>query len=400
VNILFLSELFYPHGGGAELATYLYAKLLSQKGFKVKVVTNRFTKELGASQDRNLIVYRLPLFSGLGSKFSVLLKPEIIYSSFLRKLVKWADVVYVPRLWFSAIPLAKAYKKAVIVHIHDFIPICPLSVLYDFTKNAICQSNASCSASCIYFFEMHRKRGLIKSAASMVANQFFKKFANTIVKYADAIVCVSRAQRDILAKYDPRIAEKLRVIYNPLPNLHSVDVNGHDFGYLGGKSPLKGFTVLQQAIRELESLSIVIHAAGFSRLADEKIEEYKRLGMLVYKRLNYSEQEFFYRKIRGIIFPSIVLEPLPYTTAEALLRARILIASRVGGIPEQVAGCKGVFLFESGNYVELAETLRYVNDLSKEEATDLGFQNREVFTKTHKNEATIRKFTDLITSLI
>lgn len=45
VNVLFLSELYYPHGGGAELATYLYAKLLSEEGFNVVVVTSRFAGE-------------------------------------------------------------------------------------------------------------------------------------------------------------------------------------------------------------------------------------------------------------------------------------------------------------------------------------------------------------------
>lgn len=45
LRILFLSELFYPHGGGAELATYLYAKLLSSAEFNVVVVTNRFSGE-------------------------------------------------------------------------------------------------------------------------------------------------------------------------------------------------------------------------------------------------------------------------------------------------------------------------------------------------------------------
>jgi hypothetical protein len=49
MNILFLSELFYPHGG-AELATYLYAKLLSEAGFNAVVITNRFTGESDVSK--------------------------------------------------------------------------------------------------------------------------------------------------------------------------------------------------------------------------------------------------------------------------------------------------------------------------------------------------------------
>jgi hypothetical protein len=62
VKILFLSELFYPYGGGAELATYLYAKLLSRAGFNVVVVTNRFSGEPDFSNNEGFAVYRLPLF--------------------------------------------------------------------------------------------------------------------------------------------------------------------------------------------------------------------------------------------------------------------------------------------------------------------------------------------------
>lgn len=38
MNVLFLSELFYPHGSGAELATYLYADLLSKSDFNFRVI--------------------------------------------------------------------------------------------------------------------------------------------------------------------------------------------------------------------------------------------------------------------------------------------------------------------------------------------------------------------------
>ena len=124
MNILFLSELFYPYGGGAELATYLYAKLLNKAEFKVVVVTNRFAGESEVLKNGNLTVYRLPLFKKGGSvKYSVLKRFDVLLSSFMRKMVKWADAVYIPRFWYSAIPLAKAYGKPVITHLHDYIPI-------------------------------------------------------------------------------------------------------------------------------------------------------------------------------------------------------------------------------------------------------------------------------------
>ena len=45
MRILFLSELFYPHGGGAEFATYLISKKLAEAGHQIRVITNRFRDE-------------------------------------------------------------------------------------------------------------------------------------------------------------------------------------------------------------------------------------------------------------------------------------------------------------------------------------------------------------------
>jgi len=117
------------------------------------------------------------------------------------------------------------------------------------------------------------------------------------------------------------------------------------------------------------------------------------------QKVEYDKQDDFYRQIKAAIVPSIAPEPSPYLVAEALLRARILIASKIGGIPEQVKGCKGAFLFEAGNYFELAEILKHVKGLEKETVLDLGFQNREVFVKTFNNEKTVNEFVNVITHL-
>ena len=135
MNVLFLSELFYPYGGGAEYATFLYAELLSQASFNITVVTNKFDGEPEVSRHGKLTIYRLPLLGKSGSvKYAILKRFDVLFSSFMRKMMKWADVIYIPRFWYSAIPLAKAYRKPVIMHLHDYIPICPLSNMYDVSR--------------------------------------------------------------------------------------------------------------------------------------------------------------------------------------------------------------------------------------------------------------------------
>ena len=158
MNILFFSESFYPHGGGAEYASYIYANLLSSMGVNVTVITNKFTGEKQYSKKGKLIVYRLPLFRNMESvKYNVLKRFDVLFSSFIRNMIKWADVVYIPRYWYSMIPLAKAYHKKVVLHIHDYIIICPLANLYNLPQEKICnRRNPLCSPTCIYGHERNK----------------------------------------------------------------------------------------------------------------------------------------------------------------------------------------------------------------------------------------------------
>lgn len=397
MNILFLSELFYPHGGGAELATYLYAKLLSRKaGFNIAVVTNRFDGETEVSKSENLTVYRLPLFDGTDNvKYSILRRFDVLVSVFLRKLVKWSDVVYVPRFWFSAIPLAKACGKPVVTHIHDYIPICPLAILYDSINNTVCDRNGACSSRCIYLAES-KKRGLVRSAGSIFLNLTAWPLLRRFVASSDAIVCVSKAQRNLLARHALSLATKAQVIYNPLPQLSPLDMVGDDFGYLGGPSVQKGFDVLCRALAFSNDHSLLVHATGFSQTQTAIARSSKKLGIVFYRRFGLREVLMLYRKIRAVLVPSIVAEPSPYVVLEAILRSRVVVASKIGGIPELVEGCKGAFLFEAGNYEQLGEKMLYVKDLSREAIADWGLRNRKIINRKFSNEKTSRKFIRLM----
>jgi glycosyltransferase involved in cell wall biosynthesis len=119
------------------------------------------------------------------------------------------------------------------------------------------------------------------------------------------------------------------------------------------------------------------------------------LGFLLYNKLDKNELDKVYENIRAVVFPSIWYEPWPYVVVEALIKGRFIIASRIGGIQEQVDGCKGVILFEAGNPNELADAMSLVASLKREEIVDLGFKNREAFLRRFDNESTIKSFIGL-----
>lgn len=389
LNILFMSEKFYPHGSGGELATYLHAKILSQIGLKVRVITNRFEGEPDVTKSGNITVHRIPLFrESESTKYSILKRVDVLLSSHIKKLFKWADVILVPRSWYSVIPLAKMVKKPVIVHLHGYLPICPLATYFDVSKGMICDKKGIfCQQKCIYTYEKMNNRNLTKIIESTLLNSVCGWAYKKILRLADAIICVSRAQKKILLRNRAILSSKIYIVHNPLPikvKETSFRIQNGDFGYFGGPSCLKGFHVLCKAAALVKSIKpIRIHATQFS---SDQTEFLKNIGIITYGKLDQIGYNALYEKIRAVIAPSIWVEPWGYVVSEALLNGRIVIASNIGGISEQTIGCKGVFLIEPGDYKALAENILYVEGLTKEKAIELGIKNRECIMKRFTDE--------------
>jgi glycosyltransferase involved in cell wall biosynthesis len=399
LNLLFLSEVYYPHLGGAELATNLYAKRLTERGHKVLVLTHWFKNEAPVTRERNLTIIRMRLIDERSPKFSVSLKLDILKSSMFRKAVEWSDIVYIPRYWFVAIPFVRKLKKPVMVHLHDYIPICPLSNLYDYAGALGC-GRVSCDAGCVWSAERTQGRNRVSSSLSMILNVSAGRAIGRLAFQADALICVSKRHRELLVERAPQIRDKVCFIYNPMPEVRSIPVKGEDFGYFGGVNALKGLRVLMDALRQMgrERRPSRVHATMID--SDELKVTLSRLGIVPYSRLSRKDFNDMYSSVQTVVVPSVWPEPLPYVVAEALTRGRLVIASRIGGIPELLEGCRGVYSFDPGDSLELAEAISIVEGTSFEDKLELGMQNREVFRKRFDDERSIDKFSDLCFKLV
>lgn len=404
MNILFLSELLYPHGGGAELATYLYARLASESGHNVTVVTNRFAGESQTYSQGSLSIRRLPLFAGNNSmKYSILRRLDVLLSSQIRATLKNVDVVYIPRFWYSAIPLAKSLGKKIVVHLHDYISSCPLTTVYDEASDKICKREGyGCTPKCIYIFEKTNNRTPIQTLGSIILNSSLGRCMGRVIGLSDAIICVSEAHRGLIVKGAPHLEKKTKVVYNPLPQASYSYTAGDDFGYFGGPSRLKGFSVLCRAIKNINNdchKIINVHATKFDASTRFLAESSCVSRIHAYGKLGNEEFEGVHRKVRAVVVPSVWPEPSPYVVTEALIRGKLVIASNIGGIPELLTGCQGSFLFQPRNDHELAEDMLNVAALSKEKVNDLGTKNRESTLKRFNNEKISSEFTRLLSAV-
>ncbi|MBS7612449.1 glycosyltransferase family 4 protein [Candidatus Bathyarchaeota archaeon] len=381
MNVLILSEKLWPEGSGGELATYLYTRLLIENDVNVKVAISSTPNYFEAWSE--LPIYMIPVL-GRGKYTIVPMFKKV------RELFKWSDIVYCTD-FFPTIPLIKqAFKKPVVVHIHSYFPTCPVGSLYNLKENSICKSNNRNCVNCILYYEKSHRRSSKLALTSTLLNSTVGRHFLSFLKFADALIFVSRAQKTLFLKHAPNLFIPSYVIYNPLPKLSLAPINGDDLGYFGGLSPLKGFHILLKALlKTYHKRQVRIHATKMEHLAG--LEPLREIEIVSYGRLYGSSYEGVYKRIRGVVLPSIYQEPLPYVAAEALLKGRLLVATRVGGVPEMAEGLKGALIVKPNDADNLADALDQVLSMDRSEVVELGLKNRKGILKKFDNDRTVNE---------
>jgi len=123
-RLLVVSERYWPDGDGGELATHLIVNVLSRE-FEVAVVTD--------TKNPSKVPHVQYIYESLLSRWE---KPilwlnvlKLIRMKRFKKLLREADVVYVPRFAFPLIPYAKKMGKKVVAHLHNYISISYTAVI-------------------------------------------------------------------------------------------------------------------------------------------------------------------------------------------------------------------------------------------------------------------------------
>jgi glycosyltransferase involved in cell wall biosynthesis len=364
LKILIVQELWWPRGGGGVLATRLITKILARYGFKVKVVTGVKNYEVINGVE---FIHEPSLKAG--NKLRLWLSTyALCKENWFRRLVEWADIVYIPRYAYPVIHVAKTLKRRVVVHLHDYQPISYTAVIFhndrfrsDFMRT--------------FYYESHQ-HGLAKALIASPLTPI-NRLARRWVSQADMIICVSNRQREIIEGMMPEIRGRTTVIYNPLPNMPFADkrsTNEKILLYLGGSSFVKGFHILLKAIDEV----LKRHSDLKVIMTGVKRGEVPTRNCVVYEELPYEEVIKLHAKAYALLFPSIWEEPLPYTVIESMLMGTISIAAKVGGVPEIVRETPAEeYLFTPGNIDEFVDKIEMLLSKSRDSITDIGMKLRE-----------------------
>ncbi len=378
--MLLVSGSLFPGGSGGELATYLYAKLLVQKGVNVKILL--------PSQPLNAVWTGLSINMVFTLGFG---KYSLIHPSSLKKsedLIRWADLVYFTDLFYLMPFVKKMFNKPVVAHMHDYFPVCPVGSLFNVKDASGCNYKKRKCASCLLFYEKSNLKSKKRIMASTALNSSIGKLFPRIFKYADSLIFVSKAEQYLFINNTQNVSFNSSVIYNPLPNYRYLPIEGDGLGYFGGLSQLKGFHRLFKALLTLDCTEKTkIYATKMGKLVDQKM--LKTAGVSAYPTVDNSQLEDIYKRISCVVFPSIWPEPLPYAVSESLLRGRFLVASNVGGVSELLGDSNGCFLVEPGDVKSLAVALDCVFSMSRETLSEFGIKNRELILKKFDNEKSV-----------
>ncbi|MEM3583982.1 MAG: glycosyltransferase family 4 protein [Nitrososphaerales archaeon] len=381
IRVLTISELWWPEGTGGILASHLIVRLLQDAGFKLTVIHG--TRE---PAKLNGVRYVYTSLLSVRDKHRLWLNCSILARRhWFLKLISSSDVVYIPRYCYPLIPVAKRLGRRVVVHLHDYQPV---------SYNSIVFSEKARSGVNAVSFEV-LEHGSIARALFAGFTSPVNRLCRVWLKDADVIICASMRQAELISESAPELAEKLKVVYNPLPNTPLVEKNlGYPtFLYLGGDSYVKGFHLLLRASQRILTKGRKVRfllAGNFKERTRSLIKALNKGFREAYRLLGHLQHEGvlkLHSVSHALLLPSICEESFPYAVMESMLAGTIPIASRVGGVPEIVGNTFAErMLFRPGDAEELVDKMEMLLSMSREQLVDISAELREKVLEKFDNE--------------
>ena len=246
----------------------------------------------------------------------------------------------------------------VVQTLHDYHPICASGDLLAAGLRA-CDPVACGPVNvlpCLLRGCVHQSKA--KSALG-AAELLWRRWVVRYEQSVDAFISPSRYLARVVSSSGIR-HRPIHVLPNAIPApAHMPDgPAGEAFAYAGRLSREKGLGTL---LRAAEAVQVSLLIAGTGPLEQTLIAEAPR-GVRFLGRLPGEEVDRMLAGSRAAVVPSEWAENAPMAVLEPMVLGRPVVATRMGGIPEQIRdGVDGV-LFDAGDERQLATALRALAD--------------------------------------
>ena len=375
MKILQVNKFNYVRGG-AEKYFIEISKNLEKLGHQVAIFSMHHPKNNPSPWDK-YFVSRLS-FNEARLRDYLITPARVLYSLEARRKFKKIikdfrpDIIHIHNIYHQISPsilkVAKNYKIPVIMHLHDYKLLCPNYQL--FVDNKICYR---CRGGRYYNCLKHRclKKSWSRSLLATVEMYLHHKILKIYEKNISHFIAPSQFMKKTVVDFAwPE--DKIELIYNFSEKMKNLSPGpNEDYGlYFGRLSKEKGLDVLLKALslsQEKNTLKIVGSGPEEDNLKKMVLDLNlsHRVEFLGYRQ--GQELHDIINKARLIYLPSLWNENMPLTLLESLELAKVVIASRTGGLPELIEPGYSGFLFENGNFEELAKIIDSTFDYDLEE---------------------------------
>ncbi|AFS81914.1 glycosyltransferase family 4 protein [Candidatus Nitrosopumilus sediminis] len=354
MNVLLFSQFFSTTKGGGEYVFKTIAKVLSENGHRVWVVTNDVKNE-SYEESENLRIVRV--------------KPHLEYAGGIPPSF-FDNIKYSINALFAGYKIAKK-EKIEIIHSNNFAPVLAgsfLSMLAGIPHITTIHDVFS-SYGKNFWTEWAKQPGTSQINARLVP--FFEKLM--IRLKAECIHTVSEATKnDIVqlgAKKPVQIIPNCILHKNPI----SVKTNSRQFVFIGRLVFYKNVQVLIRAAsivsEEFPDFKIIVAGDGPYRNMLEKLAEELDVNENIEFRgyVTPKEKEVVIAESNAMLFPSKI-EGFGLVMLEAFQQKKAVIASDIPPMSEIIQDGKNGFLLDADNEKSWAEKIKIMikdHDLSQ-----------------------------------
>jgi glycosyltransferase involved in cell wall biosynthesis len=301
-----------------------------------------------------------------------------------RKLIEWADIVWITDVEYLVAPQIKRIKNVPIVaHLHSYALVCPWwGALYGFKKPCLERCSVWRITRCKQGINLElAKIGLLSGARARLywlldfvkgPLDFFKwsRVMNSVAESIDGFIAVSKALWEIHALHLLSLSSKpFSIVYNPVTEpLKHVKPNPHEpYGdyilYASGSNPVKGPHLLLEAWQEVskEFRDLKLYMVGCKDTWVEGKARRMNLRNIVFtEKMPSSKYYHLMYKAKAIVMPSIWPEPFGRMPVEANRLGVPAVVSSAGGLPETIIDGVTGYVFKAGDVDDLAEKVARV----------------------------------------
>ena len=207
----------------------------------------------------------------------------------------------------------------------------------------------------------------------------YKKISRFLEGSPDIVISPSKWLLDFYNKNNFFKKSKKYILKNPL-NINDKIINNNfknnlEFLYVGQIEEYKGIFLLLKIFNKLRNYKLNIVGSGKDLEKAKKFVENNNLNNIIFHgKLDKEELNKIYLQSNILIFPSLTYENCPSVILEAQSFGLLVIASRIGGVPELV---DEKYLFEPGNEKELESLIDKVINNNHIKSRKITLQSRD-----------------------